>query len=376
MILVKELMSEKERWQNTEENLVKQYDCLHGDSTIATAFLVYAGPLFVKYRHIIINSWTEILEQQGLKFTENFKLWKFLNDENDFQLWQKCGLPQDEYSLENASIILNSSPKHPYIVDPQLEATNWIIELENSRKILQKTISVEFDTFYKHSRKEIPILFANIDKTNFRNIEKYLNSNKIPASHKRPIFYFITKNHAGLPSKIKGKVTLVNFVLKEEGLETKMLGIIIKKENPSIEEANEMLSEQITDGKNRLIQLEETLLKILNESELPILEDENLFYTLLSSKQATEEIGATLAMTEKNKLDIEKTRDLYRECATRASLLFFILSDLKLINELYKFSLEKYLGLFIQSIDKSARSQIIDLRRKNIINYHTYSVYK
>ena len=66
----------------------------------------------------------------------------------------------------------------------------------------------------------------------------------------------------------------------------------------------------------------------------------------------------------------------YRPCATRASILFFVLNDMGRIDPMYQFSLDSYIDLFIQSIEKSQRSSKLDERIVNLNEYHTFSVYR
>jgi dynein heavy chain, axonemal len=59
-----------------------------------------------------------------------------------------------------------------------------------------------------------------------------------------------------------------------------------------------------------------------------ILDDEELIDTLAQSKVTSNEIGAKVAEAERTETMIDETRELYRPVASRASLLFFAISDL------------------------------------------------
>ncbi len=49
-------------------------------------------------------------------------------------------------------------------------------------------------------------------------------------------------------------------------------------------------------------------------------------------------------------------REAYRPCAKRAAILYFVLSDLGGIDNMYQFSLDSYITLFHLSINKSAEN--------------------
>jgi hypothetical protein len=66
----------------------------------------------------------------------------------------------------------------------------------------------------------------------------------------------------------------------------------------------------------------------------------------------------------------------YRPCAQRSSILFFVLNDMGRIDPMYQFSLDSYIDLFNNSIEKSQRSPNLEIRIQNLNDYHTYSVYK
>lgn len=66
----------------------------------------------------------------------------------------------------------------------------------------------------------------------------------------------------------------------------------------------------------------------------------------------------------------------YRASAERASILFFVLNDMGMIDPMYQFSLDAYIDLFKLSIDKSQRSQKLEDRIANLNEYHTYAVYR
>ena len=55
-------------------------------------------------------------------------------------------------------------------------------------------------------------------------------------------------------------------------------------------------------------------------------------------------------------------------------MLFFILEDLKYMDPVYRFSLDWYIALFNESLEKSGKTQNIEERKKKIIDHHTFNV--
>lgn len=82
-----------------------------------------------------------------------------------------------------------------------------------------------------------------------------------------------------------------------------------------------------------------------------------------------------LKLAEKTSVDIDKLRDGYRPAAKRGAILFFVLTEMALVNSMYQYSLASYLEVFDYSLRKSLPDSILRQRLKNIMNTLTYSVY-
>lgn len=151
-------------------------------------------------------------------------------------------------------------------------------------------------------------------------------------------------------------------------------GTVIQHENPFLEERKESIIETITSSKATIAKLESNILRILTESQVPLIDNDELIQTLESSKQTAESVKVVLEHAASTKCEIELSREIYRPCAARASLLFFALEDLKNIHPAYRFSLDWYIALFHESLEKSGKTQNIEERKMKIIDYHTFNV--
>lgn len=129
-------------------------------------------------------------------------------------------------------------------------------------------------------------------------------------------------------------------------------------------------------GKRTLIDLENELLRLLNESRGSLLEDAELFNTLKVSKATSVAVTKSLEISEITEKEIDNAREGYRPSAKRASILFFVLNDMGKIDPMYQFAMDSYIFLFTQSIEKSAKSANLDDRIVALNDYHTYAVYK
>jgi len=93
-------------------------------------------------------------------------------------------------------------------------------------------------------------------------------------------------------------VTLLNFMITPEGLQDQLLGIVVARERPELEEEKNALIVQSADNKQQLKSLEDKILEILSTSEGNILEDETAIKILNSSKNVANEITLKQVCTD------------------------------------------------------------------------------
>ena len=74
-------------------------------------------------------------------------------------------------------------------------------------------------------------------------------------------------------------------------------------------------------------------------------------------------------------VDIDKLRDGYRPAAKRGAILFFVLSEMALINNMYQYSLAAFLEVFQLSLKKSLPDSILVKRLRNIMDTLTHNIY-
>lgn len=115
---------------------------------------------------------------------------------------------------------------------------------------------------------------------------------------------------------------------------------------------------------------------MLNEDRGPVLDDDELFSTLQTSRSTSAIVKESLVTSEITESEIDLIREGYRPSAARASLLYFVLRDLSSIDSMYQFSLAFYIALFSVSIEQSTKHPNLKQRIENLNEFHTLSVYK
>lgn len=74
-------------------------------------------------------------------------------------------------------------------------------------------------------------------------------------------------------------------------------------------------------------------------------------------------------------MDIDRLRDGYRPAARRGAILFFVLSEMALVNAMYQYSLIAFLEVFGLSLKKSLPDSILVKRLRNIMDTLTFNIY-
>jgi len=86
------------------------------------------------------------------------------------------------------------------------------------------------------------------------------------------------------------QVTLLNFMITQEGLEDQLLGIVVARERFELEDERNALIIQSADNQRQLNNIEARILEVLTTSEGNILDDETAIKILNSSKNVANEI--------------------------------------------------------------------------------------
>ncbi|OAF69166.1 Axonemal beta dynein heavy chain 2 [Intoshia linei] len=391
--LVTGLASEKTRWIETVKDLKEKMTFLCGDVLIAAGFLSYLGPFLSSYRYEMSESlWMSELKNQEILFNPKFNFNEFMVDPTKVRDWNIQGLPSDNFSTQNG-VIATYSSRFPLMIDPQDQAFQWIVSMEKSNNL--KIIDLEQSNYTKVIEIAIqhgfPVLCNNVGETLDPALNPILNkaihnqnginvikfNDKFIDYHQNFKFYITTKlSNPHYHPEISSNTSIINFAVKEQGLQYQLLGIVVRKEKPELEEQKDSLVLSIASKKKKFKNLESEILKLLNDATGSLLDDENLINTLQTSKETSQEISDQLKIAEKTEKNIDIARQAYAPCAERGSILFFVLNDMGKIDPMYQFSLDSYIALFIDSILASPKTTKLEERILNLNNYHTYAVYK
>lgn len=175
--------------------------------------------------------------------------------------------------------------------------------------------------------------------------------------------------------EMQAQTTLINFTVTRDGLEEQLLAEVVKAERPDLETQKAQLTMEQNRFKISLKVLEDELLSRLASAGENILQDIALVENLETTKKTSNEIAVKVVEARKTTKQIDETREEYRACATRASLLYFILNELNKINAIYLFSLKAFSVVFKDALAKAAQAEKLSERVANLIDTITFSVF-
>ncbi len=116
-----------------------------GDCVLCSGIIAYMGAFPISYRDDTVSEWKEFLKTLNIKSNANFSLQNVLANPLEIGQWtNQEQLPNDDFSIDNAIILKNSS-RWPLMIDPQIQANNWIKikEQKNELKIIRPNKSAK-----------------------------------------------------------------------------------------------------------------------------------------------------------------------------------------------------------------------------------------
>lgn len=367
--LLGKLSGEKDRWQQQAKSLKDSIHTLPLQMLLAAAFTTYLAQTPEDVRSRVLSVCMELTKLR------HFSLRSLMCTESQLLRWKADGLPSDSLSQENAIVVANCGMRVPFIIDPANAATSWlrsflskdptrpleVVQSQDPRFTNQVELAVRFGktllildvdglepVLYPLARRDLchqgPRWVVNVG-------DKQIDFNE----NFRMIL--VTRNpEVELPPDARAVLTMVNFTVTRSGLEGQLLGVTIQHEQPELEKAKTEMLKQEEDFKVQLAALEKELLEALATSEGNILENTTLIQSLIRTKEKSHDIQEALDKSAQASEELDRQREDYRPFARDGSKLFFLISQLEEINNMYHFSLASFVGLFKATLSEKMKA--------------------
>ena len=137
-----------------------------------------------------------------------------------------------------------------------------------------------------------------------------------------------------------------------------MLNVLIKLEFPDLAQQKDEIVESNAENAKITYELENKILKSLSDAEeiMDLLSTDDLIDILDESKTVSTEIAEQKVISDEAEKTIDATREDFRVCAFRASILYFAITDLDKIDPMYQYSLQWFQRLFSAGVKKSEQT--------------------
>ena len=390
--LISGLSGEANRWTQQSKEFREQLIRLIGDTLLACSFLSYSGPFNSEFREMLMHQWQSLLKAKKLPFTENINVVNMLINDNETSEWALQGLPSDELSLQNASIVTKAR-SYPLLIDPQGQGKNWMVAKESSNELqvtnlnhkyfkthLEDSLSLGRPLLIEDVGEELDPVLDNLLEKNFVKQGKALKV-MLGDQEKDVMEGFNLTITTKLPNpsyspEISARCAIIDFTVTMKGLEDQLLGRVIRMEKSELEQERVKLCEDVLENKATMKELEDSLLAKLNAVEGSLVDDEELINILQETKTTASEVGKKLQVAAETEKKINSAREEFRGVATRGSILYFLIVELSKVNVMYQTALRQFLVLFDISVTKSKPTHVVEKRIGNILDFLTKSVWK
>lgn len=272
------------------------------------------------------------------------------------------------------------------MIDPQMQGSNWIRGMEPKLKIVKPTMDV--DKMQRILKACIsygePVLFEDANETFEPLIEPVLGKVITKTGTMNYIkigddmvdynldfkFYITTKlSKPHYAPEVCVMVNILNFMVTMTGLTDQMLNIVLVHEEKKLMDKRDQAIKSRAENFRKKTELEDKILDQIANSEVEILENDELMVTLDDSKTQQK----TMQMEEQQNQGIltlvETNKEVFTTVAERVARLFFVLIQVMQIDPMYQYSLKYFKSIYVDSLDEANKQEIPQGKKKERVSF-------
>lgn len=351
-LLVTNLTSERQRWQESIKFFQRSRNQLAGNSILAAAFATYCGGLSQKERYDVISRWKKIFDEHGIVYERGISLPTLLAPgRKDIEAQTHNDLLMENLAIQTWSDI-------PLIIDP-LDYYS-----EHNFDTFSKAVSFLDETFIRTLEDTLRfggnLLLRNVECYNpimdslIRNeFASRGGQRTIQIGEKTTVVLgdckvalYTKDDRLEVPSFLESRVALLNFGISEGNLENSILNSILLHMHPDLyDKRTEIVSLQ-GEYNTRSLQIRQSVLDVLNECKSTMLEDNSAIHSLEKLKTDSIEIDSKMLEASATLSEVDEIRQKFQNISLHVRSIYLILAKFASFNKFYNFSFELFFECF------------------------------
>ena len=368
--LLSQLQGEEERWKASTSEFAQDTKTLLGDSVICAAFLSYAGICSWGERGELVSTWKGILEDSEITFQDHLSIAQYLNKQSEIK---------DQLCMENDAILDNFN-RFPLIVDPTGEHVATLCSSKDIKRtsFLDQSFLKQLESAMRFGTKLLvqdveyfdpimnSVLNKEIQRSGGRTLVR-LGKQDIDLSPAFVLYLSTDNPDAHFPPDLASRVTLVSFTETSSSLYNRSLVSLMSAREPELEQKRKDTLKLQGEYKVSLNLLEQKLLFELTSSKGKILEQDSLLLCLEKLKEEANAISDKFAANQEAQKSVEVATAKYKDVASVFVKVYFAINSLSSINHLYRWSLEQFMEMINEVVEKeSSNDKIINCFLKTV----------
>lgn len=210
----------------------------------------YCGPFPADYRQDLVNIWMDRVQYEKTPHSADYRFNAFMASEAQARIWQIQGLPTDTFSTENGCFVVKGL-RWALNIDPQTQAMKWIKKMEDSNleiadmkdpnymKKIEMSIQYGKKVLLQDVGDELDPVLDNVLNKSLITMGKIqyvkIGEKEVEWNNKFKLYITTRYSNPHYTPEVSTKVTVVNFQVKEDGLEDQCLEIVVRSEQPEVE---------------------------------------------------------------------------------------------------------------------------------------------
>lgn len=240
-------------WTKKEKELQLNMVCVLGDAIFAAAIEVYCGVFDSVFRDRAYQLLAELLHRASCPVSSpNQRYMSLLTTALERSEWTSRDLPSNDFTFENAALLLNSW-RWPFVIDPEGQCETWIQSFYRSNGVdavvvqpdthdlsrsLESAIRIGTPVIMTDVVEIDTLLLPLISRTTVRHggMDCVKVGDSLVELHPNfRLMLFTRESHPKLTAEVATAMTIINFAVTGDGLVEQLLSVAVHCERPDLE---------------------------------------------------------------------------------------------------------------------------------------------